>query len=217
MTKYFPTASGQPPSYLTAWRMPLSGLLSIAESGPSITTWTTSSWLVPRAPIDAHTTFTPSLPFAPLYASRWQRINAMNPPPASASYRTPPYMRPDKLQAIHVSLATWADRHSCSKRELLSLIGTLSFAAKVAPACRTFLRRMIDLSSSVASLDDTITISDPFQSDLRWWREFATLWYGFLLPDWTPAPHLQLFTIHQALPLSHPHAAPGARPARPNI
>ena len=66
---------------------------------------------------------------------------------------------PNELQAIHVSLATWADRHSCSKRELLSLIGTLSFAAKVAPACRTFLRRMIDLSSSVASLDDTITIS----------------------------------------------------------
>ena len=33
--------------------------------------------------------------------------------------------------------------------------------------------------------------------DLRWWQEFATPWNGrsfFLLPDWTPAPHLQLFT-----------------------
>jgi hypothetical protein len=33
--------------------------------------------------------------------------------------------------------------------------------------------------------------------DLQRWQEFATLWNGrsfFLLPDWTPSPHLQLFT-----------------------
>jgi hypothetical protein len=38
-------------------------------------------------------------------------------------------------------------------RNCLSLIDTLSFVAKVIPARRTFLTRMIDLSSSVASLD----------------------------------------------------------------
>ncbi len=88
MTKYFPSASGQCPFIFNCLRMPLSGSLSIAESGPSITTWTTSS---PHSPIDAHTTFTPSLPFAPLYAS--PRTNTKDPPPASntwASYWTPP-------------------------------------------------------------------------------------------------------------------------------
>ena len=103
----------------------------------------------------------------------------------------------DKLQDIHHSLNAWATRSSCSKRELLSLIGTLSFAAKVVPTGRTFLRRMIDLSSSVASLDEVIPLSGDFMLDLQWWQEFATPWNGrsfFLLPDWTPSPHLQLFT-----------------------
>ena len=54
---------------------------------------------------------------------------------------------PCKLQDKHHSLDTWATHSSCSKWELLSLIGTLSFADKVVPAGRTFLRSMIDLSS----------------------------------------------------------------------
>ena len=112
---------------------------------------------------------------------------------ASLEARLPP----DKLQDIHHSLDTWATRSSCSKRELLSLIGTLSFAAKVVPAGRTFLRRMIDLSTSVASLGEVIPLLVDFMLDLRWWQEFATPWNGrsfFLLPDWTPSPHLELFT-----------------------
>jgi hypothetical protein len=98
---------------------------------------------------------------------------------------------PDKFQDIHHSLDIWATRSSCSKRELLSLIGTLSFADKVVPAGRTFLRSMIDLSSSVASLDEVIPLSEDFMLDLQWWQEFATPWNGrsfFLLPDWTPLP-----------------------------
>jgi len=35
--------------------------------------------------------------------------------------------------------------HRCTKRELLSLIGKLSFACKVIPSGRIFLRRLIDL------------------------------------------------------------------------
>ena len=55
-------------------------------------------------------------------------------------------LSPEKLQDIHTSLDQWSGRQHCAKSELLSLIGTLSFAAKVVPAGRTFLRRMIDLS-----------------------------------------------------------------------
>ena len=60
---------------------------------------------------------------------------------------------------------------------------------------------MIYLSSSVASLDEAIPFSGDFMLDLQWWQEFATLWNGrsiFLLPDWTPSPHLQLFTDSSA-------------------
>ena len=116
---------------------------------------------------------------------------------------------PDKLQNLHNSLQTWSTRSSCPKRELLSLIGTLSFAAKVVPAGRTFLRRMIDLSTSAAGLDQVIPLSQSFSLDLQWWREFATAWNGrsfFLLPHWTPAPHLPslLRSFFSSLNLSYP-------------
>ena len=104
---------------------------------------------------------------------------------------------PDKLQDIHDAIRSWSSRTSCSKRDLLSLIGTLSFAAKVVPAGRTFLRRMIDLSTSASSLQQVISLSQPFRLDLQWWHKFVTPWNGrsfFLLPGWVPSPDLQLFT-----------------------
>ena len=106
---------------------------------------------------------------------------------------------PDKLQDIHSALNQWMARQQSSKQELLSLIGTLSFAAKVVPAGRTFLRRMIDLSTTADTLQETITLSEEFRLDLHWWRTFATPWDGrsfFLLPEWTPRPqplHRQLW------------------------
>ena len=70
---------------------------------------------------------------------------------------------PVKLQDIHSSLAQWSGCQHSSKRELLSLIG---FAAQVVPTGRTFLRRMINLSTTAANLHDTITLSDDFRWDL---------------------------------------------------
>ena len=42
----------------------------------------------------------------------------------------------------------------------------LSFAAKVVPAGRTFLRRMIDLSTAASHLHDKITRSEGFGLDI---------------------------------------------------
>ena len=66
----------------------------------------------------------------------------------------------DKLEGIKIALAEWSSKRTATKREL-SLIGHLSFAAKVVPPARTFLRRMIDLSSSQPTLDSTITLNHP--------------------------------------------------------
>ena len=69
----------------------------------------------------------------------------------------------------------------CShKWDLLSLIGLLSFAAKVVPPGRTFLRRMIDLSTSLSSLDSAVTLTDSFIKDM-WWHSFIELWNGHSL------------------------------------
>ena len=56
----------------------------------------------------------------------------------------------DKLEALTSLLRQWnTTKKKTTKRELLSLIGKLSFAAKVIPAGRIFLRRLIDLSTLV--------------------------------------------------------------------
>ena len=106
-------------------------------------------------------------------------------------------LSPERLLEIHQSLSTWSTRTHCRKQELLSLIGTLSFAAKVVPAGSTFLRRMIDTATTVPSLQDDIQLSESFRLDFEWWQAFATPWNGrsfFLRPGWTPSPDLELYT-----------------------
>ena len=48
----------------------------------------------------------------------------------------------EKLRRLIEVLAIWADRRSCTKRELLSLIGSLHHAAAVVRPGRVFLRRL---------------------------------------------------------------------------
>ena len=103
----------------------------------------------------------------------------------------------DKLTQLLSSLAEWSRRESCSKRELLSLIGVLSFAAKVVPPGRTFIRRLIDLSCSVKSLSTVIQLDQEAQRDIAWWLKFSSSWNGRSLfhdLEWTKSPDLELFT-----------------------
>ena len=52
----------------------------------------------------------------------------------------------EKLSAIHSELLLWSNVHTASKEQLQSILGVLSFAAKVVAPGRTFLRRIIDHS-----------------------------------------------------------------------
>ena len=103
----------------------------------------------------------------------------------------------DKLEALQAALHAWGQRATCSKRELLSLVGSLSFAAKVVPPGRTFLRRLIDLSTTCTALDGTLHLTPDAQDDISWWQKFLPTWPGrSLIPDleWTRSPDFQLFT-----------------------
>ena len=80
----------------------------------------------------------------------------------------------EKLYAIKAELLQWLSRTSCTKRELLSLIGLLSISAKVVPPGRTFLRRMINTSTAVSQLDQRIPLTEGFVKDLRWWHQFVS-------------------------------------------
>lgn len=102
---------------------------------------------------------------------------------------------PERLATIRASLKEWLNRKSCTAKELQSLIGVLSFAAKVVQAGRTFLRRMITtLTAGVRAR--CILLGPQFRADISWWDRFITGWNGVaLLPDshWlapgNPAPH----------------------------
>ena len=85
---------------------------------------------------------------------------------------------PDKLKDAANMVAAWSTKRKCTKRELLSLIGTLSFAAKVVQPGRLFLRRLIVLSTSVDKLFHFVDINAEARADLRWWHQFLREWNG---------------------------------------
>ena len=88
-------------------------------------------------------------------------------------------------------------RRTCTKRELLSIIGKLAFACKVVLPGRIFLRRLIDLSTTVTPLHHHITLNAEARADLAWWLRFLPSWSGtsfFLQSHWSPTPDMELYT-----------------------
>ena len=102
----------------------------------------------------------------------------------------------DKLSDLRSTLATWSHCKKCTKRELLSLIGSLSFASKVVKPGRMFLRRLIDLSTTVSELSHHISLNAEAQADIWWWNSFLPSWNGVEFIQQTPisSHSLRLFT-----------------------
>ena len=95
-----------------------------------------------------------------------------------------------KLNDLLQELESWFGRWKTSKCCLLSLIGKLSFAAKVVPAGRLFLQRLINLSTTVSQLHHHITLNSQARADIQWWLQFLPAWNGkamFLDTTWVSA------------------------------
>ena len=73
----------------------------------------------------------------------------------------------DELICVFSLLAREEKVHQ-KKKDLLSLIGSLSFACKVVKCGRFFLRRLIDLSTTVHSLLHHISINSEARKDIQW-------------------------------------------------
>ena len=84
----------------------------------------------------------------------------------------------ERLAQLRDCHFTWRGRKCCTKRELLSLIGSLQHAAKVVRPGRSFIRRMIDLSTVRNRMDDRLRLNRAFRSDLEWWCQFMSSWNG---------------------------------------
>jgi hypothetical protein len=102
-----------------------------------------------------------------------------------------------RKQEVLEELASFLDRPSFTKRNLLSLIGKLTFASKVVRAGRTFVRSLIQLSCSTRHLHHHLHLSKAARQDIEWWQLFLPRWNGVSL---MPSPlivtnmDLQLYT-----------------------
>ena len=107
------------------------------------------------------------------------------------------FLPPEKLSDLQSELKHWANRKKATKRDLLSISGKLSFAAKAVPAGRLFLRRLITLSTSVSKLHHNICLNTEARADISWWQEFLPTWNGksyFIDSSPTDASDLELYT-----------------------
>ena len=84
----------------------------------------------------------------------------------------------EKLHRTQALVASWRKRKGCTKRELLSLIGLLQHACRVVRSGRSFLRRMITLSTVAREPHHHIRLNGGFRSDLEWWATFLPHWNG---------------------------------------
>jgi hypothetical protein len=86
---------------------------------------------------------------------------------------------------------------SCTKRELLSLLGHLNFACRVIYHGRTFLSRLIKASTVVRELYHKIYLSHDCKEDLFMWGTLLQRWNGvsmFHIGDFVSSVDLAIFT-----------------------
>ena len=84
----------------------------------------------------------------------------------------------EKVNKLGDTLTKVLGKNKCSKRELLSLVGSLNFACKVVVPGRAFLSRMISLSYSVQELHHKIYLNKQVTQDIHLWKSFIEIWNG---------------------------------------
>ena len=85
---------------------------------------------------------------------------------------------------------------SASRRDLQSLIVTLSFAATCIPPGRLFIRRLIECLCGTP-IDKPVWVGKKLRADLDWWMHNLENWNGrsvFPPSSWTHAPDISFAT-----------------------
>ena len=103
----------------------------------------------------------------------------------------------DKLQDIKQKLKVLTYRKKVTLAELQSLIGSLNFACRVVVPGRTFLRRLIDLTSGVTSPRHLVRLTVEARKDITAWEIFLQSYNGIsmcLPTKWTSANTINLYS-----------------------
>ena len=104
---------------------------------------------------------------------------------------------PEKLLALRAKLRAMAKQRTASLREVQSLFGSLQYACRVISPCRTFCRRLINLTLGKSNPNHLIRLNREARKDIKAWLEFLETFNGtmsFLPVDWTSSDVLHLTT-----------------------
>ncbi|CAG2236810.1 unnamed protein product [Mytilus edulis] len=82
----------------------------------------------------------------------------------------------EKLVRIKDILYSYLNRRSCTKREMLSLLGHLNYACKVIIPGRSFVSYLLTLAHSVKELYHHVTITKGCRDDMAMWFKFLSQW-----------------------------------------
>ena len=105
---------------------------------------------------------------------------------------------PERLSEIQLLLRDWYHQKSCTKRELLSLIGKLSFCARVVRDGKKFLRRLISLSKKASNLHHRLGITAQARADIVWWQKCIEIHNGVAILDTRPLELNPVFSYTDA-------------------
>lgn len=103
----------------------------------------------------------------------------------------------DKVHRIKDILHSFRCRKTCTKRELLQLLGHLNFAARVIPPGRSFVSYLLSLSASVTELHHHVHLNVGCREDIAMWWLFLDNWNGVSMfhdSSMTHAQDINLFT-----------------------
>uniref|UniRef100_A0A8W8JDA4 Uncharacterized protein n=1 Tax=Magallana gigas TaxID=29159 RepID=A0A8W8JDA4_MAGGI len=84
----------------------------------------------------------------------------------------------DKILRIREILESFSDKKSCTKRELLQLLGHLNFASRVIIPGRSFVSYLLSLASSVRELHHHVHLNAECREDILMWKLFLEQWNG---------------------------------------
>jgi len=83
-----------------------------------------------------------------------------------------------KVERICDFIHKLLNKSSCTKRELLQLLGHFNFASRVILPGRSVVSYLIDLSTTVKELTDFVHLSKECKTDLEFWLRFLSDWNG---------------------------------------
>ena len=83
----------------------------------------------------------------------------------------------EKLHIIMKRCIEWAQKQSCSKRDLQSFLGSLLYVSKCVKSSRIFLSRMLDTLRD-HHFKNTIVLDAEFHKDVNWFKQFLFQFNG---------------------------------------